>query len=166
MTDLFHQQGMVRRQLVDALLANQITTAVADVGDAQEIIADACGRAGRTHTFVVDRPLSGFVDHMVGDCQAKAEPVGFLREPFIDNLAGMGGQLPEISRYATDGDGAGLLSGLVAPHAVSDDKETEFAVDTKCVLVVRADFAPIGQAGQLYGKLCHRRPKGTKNAAL
>ncbi|MEJ7721795.1 MAG: hypothetical protein WKF58_15835 [Ilumatobacteraceae bacterium] len=126
---------VVDRDAPQALVTEQVGAGVADVGEAERLVAGGCGDDddggdGGAHALLCGVGGGGVEDVGVGVADGGDEGV----EPSRGAL--------EVGGHARDGEGAGDLTRLVATHAVGDDEEA--LAHEQAVLVLGADHALVG----------------------
>jgi hypothetical protein len=155
------QEGVVLGELLDAVLANAIDAAVADVREVRAFADEEHAGDGGAHALVARVALGLLEDLQVGQLDPGDQAVGLVvaRAVHLVRPGGLGILAGALEEVANDGDGelAGDLAGSVAAHAVGDDVEVLVLHDGERILVLRALHAHVGLPGHLDGNLDGRQ---------
>ena len=138
---------MITGEAGDAVFANQINSAITDVGEVELRTDDCDGGAGGAHA-VKFRVLGGEELNLLvsGDKGGDERLLGIAGEVAIVDITD-----------GLDGKAAGFLPAFVSAHAIGDDGQAAFAAKvgvrgglpvSERVFIVGADAADVGQISQ------------------
>src|SRR5580704_51041 len=141
---------MIVGQLLQIPAAEQVGTAVANVGDAELGIVHPNNREGGAHTALFGVFLGRLINFHVGEMHGAFQTLGFQRE-IVAGLAveGLAGVLLGFRQVFGDGfhsHGTGDFAVSFAAHSVGKDKEGEGFYDAEGILIVGAHTTNVRQA--------------------
>ena len=143
------RQRMVRCQLFELSVAEQIDPAVTDATD-PELASDLDGKHdGRAHVAVVGLDFAEGHDFRIGVFDRLVDLVNNLPFRLIAEVE----QLVELLRNELDRNRTRFLSGALSAHAISDDEEARLFIDEERVFVIVSKFP--GDADAPGSKLEH-----------
>src|SRR5580692_5288915 len=140
---LLGDEGMIFRELVQLLVAKQISPAISDVRDAYAILEEAHGHNRRAHAAFSTQILRGLMNFPVGEPNGACEAIAHLTHAF-DLLAEnrqrrIGVGIAAMRQYRLGRQAAGPFAGLQPAHAVRQHEQVQLRRQPEAVFIVLAN---------------------------
>ena len=122
------------------------------MADDGRAIIEHCHGEHASHALPFGIGARGFENLIIGD-----------GDGFADALFGGAGLTLKAGAEALDGDGGGFFASGLAADAIDDEEDAAVGVDVEGILVISADAAGVGAAGEFEDGLHHGNPVGRKS---
>jgi hypothetical protein len=139
--------GMIVRDLANLAAAEMVETRIAHVADDGRSIVEHGHGEHAGHALPFGIGLRSFEDFIIGD-----------GDGFADALFGGASLALKAGTEALDGNGRGFFAGSLTADAIDDEEDAAVGVNVEGVLIVSADAAGVGAAGEFEGGLHHGNP--------